>query len=456
MGAHETSKVKSLQDDRFQVRESPLKNAFDKFSAVRGTFSAIVTVLALMFAVMIIVYCTKPDVFYGDLAFVHRCFVTNFSAFLLQWVILHAALLLVAFPAIKHYVVSRNSSYIIHQVPVVTTFAVIVVVPASTILLCDLHPVLCLAVVAEQIRIIMKLIAYYVENSKNRQRFEEKCDLIEETPSLSSFVYFLFAPTLIYRHRYPLSNKPTNWKLVASYAAQILACMFLAVILIRHQLEPRFNVIGRRPLTIDDIAGILFLSIAFAWLVALAIGYAFLHAWLNIFAEILGFGDRLFYKDWFSSSDPMDFMRTWNFLMHAWIAEYVYKPVLRSTGSKPIPTFVVMAIAGLGHDYVFIMAGKFFLFYETIFIPIMLATHCWNQWMQHHETEVKSIAHTDKKPEMVTNVNMFIAIVFTNMLEFIVLTGEYYSVHACPRPETGWAANLFVPRLLSCPSFDLR
>ena len=454
MEVSKKSTVKNpLEDNRFQVRESPLKNAFDNSSAVRGTFSAIVTMFGLVFVVMTAVYYSKPDVFHGDLAFVQRSFA-NFSCFIVQWIILHAALFLIAFPATKHHVMNRDSNYFNYQIYILSTVAIVSVVPVYTIFTFKLHPVLSLAIVMEQIRILMKLIAYLVENGKKKRYFEETDDVAIKAPALSSFLYFMFAPTLIYRDHYPSSLKPTNWKLVASYAAQVLACIFMGMILIRHQLQPRFNIIGMRPLTIDDITGIFLWSITFAWFIGLAIGYAFLHAWMNMFAEMLNFGDRLFYKDWFSATDAMDFMRTWNYLIHSWIVEYLYKPVLRSTGSKPFAIFVVMAMAGLVHDYVINMSQKYFLLYETTFIPIMLFTTCWTQWMQNPEAEEKKVAKVEKKEPMGTNIKMFIAIAITNMLECMVITAEVYAVRNCDRPENSWKGSILAPRFLSCPSFD--
>jgi len=443
-----------MEDNRFQVRESPLKNAFDNSSAIRGTFSAIVTMFGLVFVVMTAVYYAKPDVFNGDLAFVQRSF-GNFSYFVMQWIILHAALLLLTFPATKYHVMNRDSNYFNYQIYVFTTVGIVSVVPVYTIFTFKLHPVMSLAVVMEQIRILMKLIAFLVENGKKKRYFEETDDVAVEAPTVSSFLYFMFAPTLVYRDHYPRSNKPTNWKLVASYSAQVIACIFMGMILIRHQLQPRFTIIGLKALTVDDITGIFLWSITFAWFIGLAIGYAFLHAWLNIFAEILCFGDRLFYKDWFSATDAMDFMRTWNYLIHSWIVEYLYKPVLRSTGSKPFAIFVVMAMAGLVHDYVINMSNKYFLLYETTFIPIMLFTTCWTQWMQNHQPEEKVVVRVEKKKLMGTNIGMFIAIAITNMLECMVITAEVYAVRNCERPENSWKGSFLAPRFFSCPSFDL-
>ena len=444
-----------MLDGRFQVRESPLKDAFDNSSTTRGTFSAIVSMMGFVFVGMTAVYYFKPDVYYDDLAFVQQSF-GNFSCFLAQWLVLHATLILITFPATKYHVMNKDSNYFNYQVWILMTVAIVSAVPVYTIFAYKLHPVLSLAIVMEQIRLLMKLIAYLVENGKKKRYIEESGDESVEAPTVKSFVYFLFAPTLLYRDTYPKAKQATNWTLVASYALQIVACTFLGMIMLRHQLQPRFNVIGTRSLTIDDIVGICFWSVAFAWLVALAIGYAFLHCWLNMFAEVMDFGDRLFYKDWFSAADAMDFMRTWNYLIHSWIVEYLYKPVLRSTGSKPFAVFVAMAMAGLVHDYIINMTNKYLLLYETTFIPIMLFTTCWTQWMQNNNLKAEE---TDVAPERKplitgTNIGMFVAIFVTNMLECMAISAEVYAVRNCPS-DNSWKGSFLVPRFLSCPYFDM-
>ena len=78
--------------------------------------------------------------------------------------------------------------------------------------------------------------------------------------------------------------------------------------------------------------------------------FAILHSWLNAFAEMLRFADRLFYKvrsipycyhasaiqqsrdfivlmmqDWWNSSSFSSYYRTWNVVVHDWLYTYIYK-----------------------------------------------------------------------------------------------------------------------------------
>lgn len=46
--------------------------------------------------------------------------------------------------------------------------------------------------------------------------------------------------------------------------------------------------------------------------------YAYFHLYLNLWAEILRFGDRVFYKDWWNSSEIGSYWRLWNMPVHLW------------------------------------------------------------------------------------------------------------------------------------------
>lgn len=44
----------------------------------------------------------------------------------------------------------------------------------------------------------------------------------------------------------------------------------------------------------------------------LLVFYIYFHLYLNLFAEILRFGDRVFYRDWWNSSNVSSYWRLWN------------------------------------------------------------------------------------------------------------------------------------------------
>jgi diacylglycerol O-acyltransferase-1 len=103
-------------------------------------------------------------------------------------------------------------------------------------------------------------------------------------------------------------------------------------------------------LTLDLMAEYgLKLSIAntYCWLLVF---YGYFHVYLNIFAEVLRFGDRVFYKDWWNSSDVSSYWRLWNTPVHYWLVRHLYFPCVRSGFSKTAATLLVFFVSAVMHE----------------------------------------------------------------------------------------------------------
>ncbi|OTF71366.1 hypothetical protein BLA29_000826 [Euroglyphus maynei] len=94
---------------------------------------------------------------------------------------------------------------------------------------------------AEMFRLILKAHSFYVENRDLQVSGEELRLLIknraqtyhqsgnwfndfeswQSRPRFSAFLYFLFAPTLIYRHSY-VRTKRIRWSFVLNYSCQMI------------------------------------------------------------------------------------------------------------------------------------------------------------------------------------------------------------------------------------------
>jgi len=53
---------------------------------------------------------------------------------------------------------------------------------------------------------------------------------------------------------------------------------------------------------------------------------------MNIIAELLRFGDREFYKDWWNCRSLAEFWRTWNMPVHQWFLRHVSQPMSYAVG----------------------------------------------------------------------------------------------------------------------------
>lgn len=63
----------------------------------------------------------------------------------------------------------------------------------------------------------------------------------------------------------------------------------------------------------------LAIASTYIWLLVF---YSYFHLFFNILAELLKFGDRVFYKDWWNSSNVSAYWRLWNLPVHYWLGEF--------------------------------------------------------------------------------------------------------------------------------------
>jgi diacylglycerol O-acyltransferase-1 len=75
-----------------------------------------------------------------------------------------------------------------------------------------------------------------------------------------------------------------------------------------HTLTGRLNIVERTlKLAVPN---------AIVWLLMF---YAVFHSSLNLLAELLRFGDRGFYNEWWNSQDLATYWRHWNLPVHHWV-----------------------------------------------------------------------------------------------------------------------------------------
>ena len=80
--------------------------------------------------------------------------------------------------------------------------------------------------------------------------------------------------------------------------------------------------------------------------------YFFFHSFLNVMAELLRFGDRLFYKDWWNAPTLGSYWRNWNLPVHQFLLRHVYAPALRSGFSPFLAQLLVFFVSAAAHEVV--------------------------------------------------------------------------------------------------------
>nr|CAD7203961.1 unnamed protein product [Timema douglasi] len=221
-----------------------------------------------------------------------------------------------------------------------------------------------------QVRLLMKSYAFVRSNVPKTMAFKSHTDSKEEgapCPEFSCFLYYLFAPTLVYRDNYP-RKKETNWLAVAWHFTEVIGVVFYVAFIFDRFLIPMFRDFGRKPLHPETLVVGVFGAMMPGTLAFLCGFFCLLHSWMNAFAEMLRFGDRMFYKDWWNATSYAAYYRTWNVVVHDWLYTYVYKDFCEVFQPKThfVPTMLVFFVSAVVHE--FILAFTFRFFYPMLLL----------------------------------------------------------------------------------------
>ncbi|XP_075997252.1 sterol O-acyltransferase 2 isoform X3 [Genypterus blacodes] len=292
-------------------------------------------------------------------------------------------------------------------------------------------------VILEQIRFLMKSYSFMRETAPVIMRNTPKEGETPRFPTMSSYLYFLFCPTLIYRESYP-RNANIRWKYVGVTVGMILACLFYGYFILVRLCVPVVTPETIRPLTKRSMVLAVFHSILPGIMLLLLCFFAFLHCWLNLFGELLRFADRMFYKDWWNSTSFANYYRTWNIVVHDWLYYYGYRDFLWLSKRKfrSAAMLSVFMVSAAVHEYAFTLGFGFF--YPVMFF--LFATF----------GAVFNFTITDKRQSPVFNVVMWMALLVGQGVQVCLYSLEWYAQIHCPPTGQESLWELVTPRSWSC------
>jgi sterol O-acyltransferase len=79
-------------------------------------------------------------------------------------------------------------------------------------------------------------------------------------PQFSHYIYFLFAPTLIYRDEYPRNSK-IDWTFVLEMFGQVFAAIIYVYYVVLRFCVPTFTHLNQTEITLTTFVSVLFNSI---------------------------------------------------------------------------------------------------------------------------------------------------------------------------------------------------
>lgn len=271
----------------------------------------------------------------------------------------------------KDYI-SERFGFLVHA----TNLSLLLIIPAGVILY--LHPFPAFSCVTCAIYTIsfLKLVSYASVNKWCRQKKGDgkkmrRSRSMSESPKFgvnghvatiiksypdnltqSDLWYFMVAPTLCYELNFPRSLRIRKRFLIK----RIVEMLFLSQLmlgLIQQWIVPTVQN-SMRPLHDMEMSRVLERLLKLAvpnhliWLIFFYWGF---HSCLNVSAELLKFGDREFYKDWWNAESVTEFWQTWNIPVHRWCVRHLYKPLVKRGYSKQLASVLVFAMSAFFHEY---------------------------------------------------------------------------------------------------------
>ena len=164
--------------------------------------------------------------------------------------------------------------------------------------------------------------------------------------------YFWWAPTLVYQPVYSRMTHPRRrWYIAKRLAEAASLSIFMWFASAQYAAPTLKN-------SLQMIASLDFISIVERilklWIVSsiiwLAGFFAVFQSMLNALAEIMGFGDREFYTDWWNSPSVGTYWQSWNKPVYHFMKRHIYIPLRGRGWSRSTASAMVFVFSGVLHE----------------------------------------------------------------------------------------------------------
>lgn len=223
--------------------------------------------------------------------------------------------------------------------------------------------------------------------------------------------------------------------MVAWNYLEVIGVIFYLSFIFERFLIPFYRQFGLVEIPLSGLVLSIFGTIMPSIIIFLCGFYCLLHAWMNAAAELLRFGDRMFYKDWWNASSFDVYYRTWNVVVHDWLYTYIYKDMYEHVlkGSRVGSTIVVFTISATVHEFILSFAFGFFY-------PIM--------FLMFEGAGVFFMFVTKKEHKAVGNIIMWLSLCLGNGIMFSLYNIEYFARQNCVVGNS--VLDFFIPVSWSC------
>ncbi|KAJ9665769.1 hypothetical protein H2201_004077 [Coniosporium apollinis] len=169
--------------------------------------------------------------------------------------------------------------------------------------------------------------------------------------TLKNLAYFWWAPTLCYQPVYPRTEKirwPFVFRRVLEFVGLSIVIWIASAQYAAPLLQNSLDKISTLDLTsiLERLMKLSTISL-FCWLAGF---FALFQSFLNALAEVLRFGDREFYTDWWNTSSIRTYWTTWNKPVYHFMRRHVYSPLVGRRCPKQVAQIIVFVFSGILHE----------------------------------------------------------------------------------------------------------
>lgn len=169
--------------------------------------------------------------------------------------------------------------------------------------------------------------------------------------TLGNLSYFWWAPTLVYQPVYPRTER-IRWLFFFKRVAEMVGLSITIWVASAQYAVPLLQN------SLDHMAALNIVSIAervmklstislFCWLAGF---FALFQSGLNALAEIMRFGDREFYQDWWNVSDIRTYWTSWNRPVYFFMKRHVYSPLVSRGVPPQLAQMLTFVFSGILHE----------------------------------------------------------------------------------------------------------
>ena len=169
--------------------------------------------------------------------------------------------------------------------------------------------------------------------------------------TISNLSYFWWAPTLVYQPVYPRAENIRWFFVLKRVSEAIILSIFIWLASAQYAAPLLHNSLSKiSSLDLASILERLMKLSTISLIIWLAGFFAVFQSALNALAEVMRFGDREFYTEWWNSPSVGTYWRTWNKPVYHFMCRHIYSPLVARGWSSNAASMWVFVFSGVLHE----------------------------------------------------------------------------------------------------------